>query len=135
MVLIFCNLTGEDDLVFVSRIWSPDLHCSFFVLLVWALSGFLRQLVFGFEEIGGLISVLECLLDLMVVMAFCLSGNRWPLRSNLYGRDLLVLSGWQLLYWRYSVAVGKLYKEGKQTAELNGDREAAEDGASATCLA
>lgn len=91
--------------------------------------------MFGFEQIGGLISVLERLLDLMVVMAFCLSGNRWPLRSKLYGRDLLVLYGWQMLYWRYSVAVGQLDKEGKQTAELNGDREAAEDGASATCLA
>lgn len=134
MVLIFCNLTGEDDLVFVSRIWSPNLH-SFFVLLVWALSGVFRQLVFGFVQIGGLISVLEYLLDLMVVMAFCLSGNRWPLRSKMYGRDLLVFSGWQLLYWRYSVAVGQLGKEGKQTAELNGDREAAEDGARATCLA
>lgn len=38
----------------------------------------------GFDQIGGVISVLDCLLNLMFVMAFLSVDNLWPLRAKLY---------------------------------------------------
>lgn len=74
----------------------------------------------GFDQIVGVISVLECLLNLMFVMAFLSVDNLWPLRAKLYGRDLLVLvgsccSGGTDL----SVAVGQLdERENKLLSEM-----------------